>query len=97
MLVLYRTQNPFLSSAWTARPALLAAEGDENGMSNGDGDGDNIRGRIEDAYHDDPSPEIEGQAASLQPQDRDINESDSRGPTVLPSRLHGEGNEWTEG
>lgn len=57
---------------------------------------DNIRGRIEDAYHDDPSPEIEGQAASPQPEERGTDGSEGRGPIVQPSRLH-DGDEWRQG
>ena len=97
MLVLYRTRNPFLSSAWTARPSHVSAEGGEDGLSSGGGDVDNNRGRIEDAYHDDPSPEIEGQAASPQLEGRGTNGSGDSGPVVAPSRLHNGGNEWREG
>ena len=94
MLVLYRTRNPFLSSAWTARPSLISAEGDDNGVSRGEHDTDHFR--IEDAYHDEPSPGIGGQATSPQPEERDTNESGGRGPVVQPSRLQNEGNEWRE-
>ena len=92
MLVLHRTRNPFLSSAWTAHSSTASIDGDENGLSTGDGDVDNIRGRIEDAYHD----EIEGQAPSFQPEQRGRNGSGDRGMLVQPSRLHNEGNEWGE-
>ncbi|KAF6224254.1 hypothetical protein HO133_010829 [Letharia lupina] len=97
MLVLYRTQSPFLSSAWTARSSLTDAEGEDNGLSSGNGDGDNIRGRIVDAYHDEPPPEIEGQAASSQPEERDTSASDRRGLLVQPSGIQNERNEWREG
>ena len=56
----------------------------------------NLRRRIEDAYHDDPSPEIEGQAAGSVERERDPEESVGRGPVVQPSRLQNEGNEWRE-
>lgn len=85
MLVLYRTRNPFLYSAWTSRPPIVSAEGDGNDLSIGDENGGNIRGRIEDAYHDVPTPEERGR-----------NGSDNRGLVVQPSRLQNEGNEWSE-
>ncbi len=97
MLVLYRTRSPFLPSAWTARSSFASAEGDDNGPSSGEGDVNNIRGRIEDVYHDDPSPQIEGQAASSEPEERSTNGSAGRGPVVQPSRLRNEGNEWGDG
>ena len=95
MLVLYRTRNPFLSSAWTARPFLVAAEGDDHDVSRGEHDVDHLR-RIEDAYHDEPSLGVGGQATSAQPEDRGTDESGGRGPVVQPSRLQNEGNEWRE-
>ena len=97
MLVLYRTRNPFLSSAWIARPLPAPAEDDDNGRSNADGDVGNVRGRIEDVYRDDPSSVIEGPAVSPQPEERDTIGSGGRGPVVQPSRLQNEGNEWREG
>ena len=100
MLVFDRTRNPFLSSAWIARSSFIPAEGDDNGLNSGDQNEDHIRGRIEEAYHDDPSQQIEGQAegqaASLQVEDRDKSGSGGRGPIVQPSRLQNEGNEWRE-
>ena len=95
MLVLYRTRNPFLSSAWTARPSLVSAEGDDHEVNRSEHGGDRLR-RIEDAYHDEPSPAIGGQATNPQPEERGTNESDGRGPVVQPSRLQNEGNEWRE-
>lgn len=97
MLVLYRTRNPFLSSAWTATSSFVSGDGEDNGLISGEGDVNHIRGRIEDAYHDDPSPEIEGQAGSPQPEERTTNESGGRGPVMQPSTLHNEGNEWRDG
>ena len=94
MLVLYRTRNPFLASAWTARSSIVSVEGDDNGLSNGDGGVDDIRGRIEDAYHDDPPQGIEGAEASSPLEESGNNGSASRGPIVQPSRLQNEGNEW---
>ena len=94
MVVLYRTRNPFLASAWTARPSFVSAESDEDGLINGEGDVRNIRGRIEDAYHDEPSPEVEGQVANPQPEERNTDEPIDRRPVVQPSRLQNEGNEW---
>ena len=94
MLVLYRTQNPFLSSAWTARSSFVSVEGGDHGLSNGDEGVDHIQGRIEEAYHDDPPRDIEGAAASSAPEERGNNESTSRGPIVQPSRLQNEGSEW---
>ena len=95
MLVLYRTRNPFLSSAWTARPFIVTAEGDDHDVSRGEHDVDHLR-RIEDAYHDEPSLGVGGQATSPQPEDRGTDESGGRGPVVQPSRLQNEGNEWRE-
>lgn len=97
MLVLYRTRNPFLSFAWTAPSSFTSAEGDDSGLNTDDGDVDNVRGRIEEAYHDEPPPEIEGQVPSSRPEERDSNGSDGRGLVVQPSRLQNEGNEWREG
>ena len=96
MLVLYRTRNPFLYSARTSRSPNISAEGDGNDLSIGDENGGNIRGRIEDAYHDVPTPEIEGRVSGSQPEERGGNGSDSRGLVVQPSRLQNEGNEWSE-
>ena len=96
MLVLYRTRNPFLSSAWTAHSSITSVASDENGLSAGE-NVDNIRGRIEDAYHDEVPREIEGQAPSSQPKERGRNGSEGRGMLVQPSRLQDEGNEWREG
>ena len=95
MLVLYRTRNPFLSSAWTARPSLVSADGDDHDVSRVEVDVVLLR-RIVDAYHDDPSPAIGGQATSSQPEERGTNEIGVRGPVVQPSRLQNEGNEWRE-
>lgn len=97
MLVLYRTRNPFLSSAWTNASSLTSAEGEDNDLNTGDGDVDNIRGRIEDAYHDEAPPEIERQVPSAQPEERGSNGSVGRGLVVQPSRLHNEGDAWREG
>ena len=97
MLVLYRTRKPFLSSAWTTHSSITSEASDENGLSAGDGNVDNIRGRIEDAYHDEVPPEIEGQASSSPPKERGRNGSEGRGMLVQPSRLQDEGNEWREG
>ena len=94
-MVLYRTRNPFLSSAWTARPSFISADGDDHDVSRGEHDVDRLR-RIEDTYHDEPSPEIGGQATSSQPEERGTNEIGGRGPVVQPSRLQNEGNEWRE-
>lgn len=93
MLVLHRTRNPFLSSAWTARSSLTSAEGEDNDLSIGDGDVDHVRGRIEEAYHDDLSHGSGGQA---QTQETGASGSDGRGPVVQPSRLQNEENEWRE-
>ena len=97
MLVLYRTHNPFLTSTRTSRSPYTSAADDGNGPSIDEEDGDNIRGRIEDAYHDEPPPEIEAQVSSSQLEERGSNGSDGRGLVVQPSRLHNEENEWREG
>ena len=96
MLVLYRTPNSSLSAVWTADSSLISGEGDDNVQSNDDRDRGNIRGRIEDAYHDEPPPGIEEQAPISQPEERGSNGSDGRGLVVQPSRLQSEGNEWRE-
>lgn len=96
MIVLYRTRNPFLSSAWTAHSPVTSAEGEDNDLSSGDGNVDHIRGRIEDAYHDEPPPGVERQVPSSQPEEGGANRSDGSGLLVQPSRLQNEGNEWRE-
>ena len=95
MLVLYRTRNPFLSSAWTAHPSLINSDGNDDDVSRGEHDVDHLR-RIEDAYHDEKSLEIGGQATSPRPEEGGTNGSGDRGPVVQPSRLQNEGNEWRE-
>lgn len=96
MMVVYRTRNPLLSSTWTARPSLTAGEREGNDLTGGDRDLENVRGRIEDAYHDDPPPEFEGRAASSQVEDSGTNESDGHGMLVQPSRLQNEESQWRE-
>ena len=96
MIVIYRTRNPLLSSTWIARPSLTSIEGEGNGLTGGDRDLENFQGRIEDAYHDDPPPEIEGQVASSQAETSGSNESDGHGLLVQPSRLQNEENQWRE-
>lgn len=96
MLFLHRTRNPFLSSAWITHSSLTSAEGEDNDLSFGDGDAENVRGRIEEAYHDDLSPGSGGQAASSRIEGTGASGSDPRGPVVQPSRLHDEENEWRE-
>lgn len=83
-------------AVWTAGSSLSSAEGDDNVQSTDDRDRRNIQGRIEDAYHDEPPPGIEGQVPISQQEERGSNGSNGRGMVMQPSRLHNEGNEWRE-
>ena len=96
MMVVYRTRNPLLSSTWIARPSLTSVERERNDLNGGDRDLENVRGRIEDAYHDDPPPEFEGPAATSQAEESGTNVSDGRGMLVQPSRLQNEESRWRE-
>ena len=96
MMVIYRTRNPLLSSTWTARPSLTSAERERNDLTSGDRDLENVRGRIEDAYHDDPPPESEGEAATSRAEESGTNSSDVHGMLVQPSRLQNEESRWRE-
>lgn len=97
LMVIYRTRNPLLSSTWTPRPSLTSVEREGNDLTGGDRDSKNVRGRIEDAYHDDPLPEFEGRAATSQAEESGTNASDGHGMLVQPSRLQNEESRWREG
>ena len=93
MMVIYRTRNPLLSSTWIARPSFTSVEREGNDLTGGDRDLDNVRGRIEDAYHDDSPP---GGAAASQAEESGTNASDVHGMLVQPSRLQNEESRWRE-
>ena len=96
MMVIYRTRNPLLSSTWTDRPSPTSVEREGNDLTGGDRDLENVRGRIEDAYHDDHPPESEGRAAISQAEESGTNASDGHGMLVQPSRLQNEETRWRE-
>ncbi len=83
-------------------PALIAA-GDHHGLESGSGNETNaneIRGRIEGAYRDNPIEESDEEDLARQPTiEAATNRSDNQGvenraPVLQPSRLHIGHNEW---
>ncbi len=95
MLVVYRTGNPFVFSAWSAPTAVGSEIGDFD-STHDEGHGDNIRGRIEGAYYDEPLPVGDVQLESSQLEDRNAGQGNAPGPVMQPSRLHNDDNEWRE-
>lgn len=92
MLVLYRTRNPFVFATWSAR-AAAASENGESESASDEGHGNNIRGQIEGAYHDEPD---NVQLGNSQLEGRDNGQGNGQGPVMQPSRLHNDDNEWRE-
>ena len=90
MIFVYRTRNPFLSHSWQAHGSSNGTDDDGLEANEEEVRARNIRGRIEGAYHDEPSTET----------DRPVEDSESNRNAehlvVQPSRLHNEDNEWRE-
>lgn len=80
-------------------PALTAGTDDESGTGNGNGTG--VPRRIEAAYRDNPVVDVDEEDSasrslvSANRSENTQNRSENYGPTVQPSRLHDESNEWT--
>ena len=96
MLVLYRTRNPFFSSAQEAIFSNTNSDDDSLNRSNEDGHGHNVPRRIEDAYRDDPLSESDGHTVTPHQIGRSIEASDNHRAIVQLSGLNDERNEWEE-
>ena len=96
MLFFYRTRDPSLSALWSSGES--SGTGDDNGVeANEEGaQATNVRGRIEEAYHDDPLSGTDehdrGALLSEAANERRIDQ----GPVMQASRLHDGGNDWRE-
>ncbi|KAL2036372.1 hypothetical protein N7G274_010905 [Stereocaulon virgatum] len=84
VLVLYQTHHPLQLSA---QSTLLANE-NERSRDN--------RGRNEIEYHDETSPHRHRYVTDASASDEGIDRSNHVGPTMQPSTLRGDSNEWRE-
>ena len=80
VLGLYQAHHPLQLSA----PGTLLVNGDNN------------RRRNEIEYHDETSPHKHRYATDASASDEGIDQSNPVGPTMQPSTLRGDGNEWRE-
>ena len=84
VLVLYQTHHPLQLSA----QSTLFANGDERSHDN--------RGRNGIEYHDETSPHRHRYVTDASASDEGIDRSNHVGPTMQPSTLRGNSNEWRE-
>ena len=84
VLGLYQTRHPLQLSA----PSTFLTNGDERSRDN--------RRRNEIEYHDETSPHRHRYATDASASDEGIDQSNHVGPTMQPSTLRGDSNEWRE-
>ncbi|KAI9674679.1 MAG: tRNA (guanine-N(7)-)-methyltransferase (tRNA(m7G46)-methyltransferase) [Caeruleum heppii] len=85
MLVIYLNRNPF--HAYNGSAFSSIAPDEEERVRN-------IRGRIGDAYHDDPLPETDARIDGSRSQEESIDQGAPLSPAMQPSRPQREGNAW---
>ena len=94
-LVIYRARS--LSSAtWSESDLHFATH--PNGLESNDEarHGGDLRGQIEGPYQDDGLLEYDDQDLRSQADGQATSNAARQGPTVQPSRLHNEGDEWRD-
>ena len=93
--MIYRTRS-LSSAAWSEDGLRFPAHPGRHESNDEARHGSDFRGQIEGPYQDDALLEHGDQDVSSQANGETTRDVVGRGPTVQPSRLHNDGNEWRD-